>query len=117
MSLGRMFGVAMTLVLGACSAPGPYVYKANEFNRNLPTFAKEPAEISQVTVCYGSAGAAPADVVALAVQECARYGKQARFLKQDRFICPVLTPISAHYACDGPPRQSLPGAPPAPAVR
>ncbi len=100
MLLGRSVGLAALLALGACSAPAPYVYMANEFNRDLPTFRKEPTEISQVTVCYGSAGTTSADVVALAVQECARYGKQARFLRQDRFVCPILTPVSAHFACD-----------------
>lgn len=106
----RALGAASLLLsmVAACAAPEPFVYHRDEFNRELPTFRQEPTTISSVVVCYGTRGTTPADVIELAAAECARYGKQARFSYQDYFICPLMTPVSAHYACEAAPPGQTP---------
>ena len=106
----KFLGAASLLLsmVAACAAPEPFVYHRDEFNRELATFRQEPSTISSVVVCYGTRGTSPADVIELATAECARYGKLARFSYQDYLICPLTTPVSAHYACDPAPSAQTP---------
>jgi len=110
MSVTRFLLVISTVGLlaggvAACSAQ-PYVLHANEFNRSAVDFGKDPTDIEAVTICYRSSSTTPQDVRALAVKECAAFGKTARFIKQNYLSCPLLTPVAAHYSCDVKPSYS-----------
>lgn len=85
----------------ACAGP-PYVLDADEFNRSSAEFGKGPTDISSVVVCYSSSNASPDQVRALAVAACGEFGKSARYVDQDYLSCPILTPVSANFDCDGP---------------
>ncbi len=88
----------LCLALAGCSA-APFVYKVNEFDRSAPDFAGEPNNIAAVTVCYSSVSTQPGDVLDVARAECAKAGKKPRFSGQGYETCPLLTPVSAHFAC------------------
>lgn len=77
----------------------PYVYKADEFNRNAPTFRKVPADLNQVTVCFSGLAASKAQVEAVAAAACEKYGKAARNRRDSIGACPLLTPREAHFDC------------------
>ena len=70
-----------------------------EFNRELPTFAKEPLNIDSVIICYNKYGTKPEIVANMASAECARFNKKAEFLRQSLDQCPLSTPMAAVYAC------------------
>ncbi len=101
-----MTRLAMLLVLAAClagcSASEPFYYKVSEFNRNLPTFAKEPADIAEVGICYAKSSTTAETVRDMAVSRCAVFGKQAAFRGQDVLNCPMRTPVRAMYDCVAP---------------
>ena len=44
--------MALAIGPGACGAVDPYLYKADEFDRNSPTFNKQPADRDEATICY-----------------------------------------------------------------
>ena len=90
--------VVLCLVLAGCSA-SPFVYKDNEFDRTAPGFAGEPGDIAAVMVCYSSVNTAPEDVLDVARAECAKAGKKPRFTSQGYEKCPLMTPVSSHFAC------------------
>jgi len=96
------------LLAGGVAACGtqPYVYDASEFNRSAENFGKDPTDISSVTVCYKSSSTTPDAVRTLAINECAMFGKTARFIDQNYLLCPLTTPVAANYACDGPPSNT-----------
>lgn len=77
----------------------PYVYKADEFNRNAPTFRKEPADLTQVTICFSGLAASKAEVGALAAAACEKHGKEARNRRDSIGACPLLTPWEAQFDC------------------
>ena len=105
---GRTLIALVGLLTAACAAPEPFAYQIDEFNRSASTFRKTPANIPQVIVCYGKSGTTPEAVIEVARQECARVGKVPRFNRQDYLICPVLTPVSAHYDCLAPSQAAIP---------
>ena len=82
-----------------CSRIEPYVFKADEFNRDSSTFAKEPTDIETVTICYNKYGTTPGDLLEMAQSRCGDFSKTARFNHQDRLTCPLLTPVGAHFDC------------------
>ena len=98
----RLLPICLALMLGACALPAPYVYHANEFDRSAVGFGKDPTDISEVTICYASRNTSPADIVALARQECGRFGKVPVFDHQTYTLCPLTTPNAAVYACVAP---------------
>ncbi|MCB2101209.1 MAG: hypothetical protein KDE22_10095 [Rhodobacterales bacterium] len=98
----RRFVLASLFLLSACSAGDPYLYVKDEFDRERPGFGREPQDLEEVTVCYGSSGTQPAAVTDLARDACARVGKVARFRAQDLRSCPLTTPVAAHYDCLAP---------------
>ena len=77
----------------------PYVYTADEFNRNAPTFRKEPADRDQVTICFSGLAASKAEVEPMAAAVCEKYGKAARNRRDGIGVCPLLTPWAAHFDC------------------
>lgn len=87
------------LVLTACAATEPYVFKEREFDRDAPDFNKEPVDRSEVTICYGRMFSAVEDVAKLAETECGRFGKRAVARDEGFGACPMLTPIEAHFDC------------------
>jgi hypothetical protein len=76
------------------------VYYSDEFNRRRKDFGQERTDIANVTVCYNKSYTTPDAVRQLAVEECGKFTKQARFQKNDYNLCPLLTPVAAVYACE-----------------
>lgn len=91
----------MVLMLAALASCGgqPYVHVAGVYNRNSEVFKKGLADRSEVTVCYSKRKASPAEVTRLAVEECARFGKRARFSDQTLMTCPLFAPVGAVFEC------------------
>ncbi len=95
----------LVLVIGVisvtigCSRIEPYVFKADEFNRDSSTFAKEPTDVDTITICYNKYGATPRKLLEMAQRKCGDFSKVARFNHQDRLNCPLLTPVGAHFDC------------------
>ncbi len=85
----------------ACASP-PYVHIQNEFNRSLHGFSQESEDITEVTVCYSSSNTTNRDVMKLASDRCALFGKKAVFETQDYQTCPLSTPVAAQYVCVAP---------------
>lgn len=98
MRLPSPWTVVFCLVLAGCSA-SPFVYKDKEFDRLAPNFNAEANDIAAVMVCYSNVNTTPEDVLNVARAECAKAGKKARFSSQGYKDCPLLTPVSAHFAC------------------
>ncbi len=91
--------------VAACGAQ-PYVLDADEFNRQSTNFGMDPTDIDDVTICYRSSSTTPDAVRAMAMNECAMFGKTARFIDQNYLLCPLTTPVAANYACDSPPSNT-----------
>ena len=87
------------LFLSACSAPAPYVYKKNAFNRDAKDYGKDPVDIEEVVVCYGKSGTTPEAIRKIARQECSKFGRTPVFVRQTYDLCPLTTPVSAIYSC------------------
>lgn len=98
--------VALTAV-GGCTLPEPYVYKADEFNRESREFGKAPKDRTSVGICYNRKNTTPRHITEMAQAECAKYGKVARFSTQKRLECPVLTPMEAIFLCETQARNDL----------
>lgn len=102
-SLFRFFAaVGLLAVVSSCAPPPPYVYIEKEFDRDREDFGQDPTDITSVTICYNKRGTTPDAVVAMAAEQCARFGKQARFAGQDYDTCPLATPAAAHFDCVAP---------------
>ncbi|MBT3239251.1 MAG: hypothetical protein HOK06_08435 [Rhodospirillaceae bacterium] len=101
-TLARSFAIVVFITggLAACSTP-PSVYKKGEFNRADPDFGKEVTDITSVTICYSAYSSTPAEVAAMARDECGKVGKTAMFTGQSYDNCPLFTPVSANYQCVG----------------
>lgn len=94
----------MCLGLAACGGQ-PYVHIPDEFNRGSEDFGKDITDRADVTICYSADDTTPDVVRKLAVDECARFGKVAKFVDQNYSACPLLTPVSAHYECEEKPSK------------
>ncbi len=92
--------IGLLALATACARPA-YVHHGGEFNRSSSDFGKDVIDIEQVTVCYSSRGSTPAQVRALATEECAKVGKTAQFVEQNYANCPLQTPVSAIFSCLG----------------
>jgi hypothetical protein len=88
--------------VAACSLPKPYVFVADEFNREAPDFGKKPTDINDVSICYGSWGTTPDVVRKLAATECIKFDKVAVLRGQDYQFCPLMTPRRAVFDCRKP---------------
>ena len=80
--------MALAIGPGACGAVDPYLYKADEFDRNSLTFNKQPADRDEATICHNGIFTSGAVVAEMAARECGKFGK-----------CPLLTPVEARFAC------------------
>lgn len=88
--------------LAACSGEPPYIHRPYTINRDIPTFPDGP-EIKKgtsLTVCYAKSRATPAQIRALANEECAKGGLAAAFAYQAYDICPMVSPIAAVFSCE-----------------
>ena len=102
--------VAITVV--GCSAPDPYVWRPYTIDREHENFPEGPilASGSVIAICYTNRNATPALLTQMAKDECGRFGLSARFNGQDHGLCPLVTPIAARFACEGPTPQIVGGA-------
>ncbi len=91
--------LAFAVLAGCAASTVPYVYKAGEFDRSSPNFAKAPTDITSVTICYGTRGTTPEEIRDMAQTECAQFEKTARFTEQNYQTCPLLTPVAANFDC------------------
>ncbi len=89
------------LVVAGCAGE-PYILSPGEFTRSSEVFLKGVTDREMVTVCYAKSATAAASVTKAAVNECARFGKSAKFKEQNYKTCPLLTPVAAIYDCVGP---------------
>lgn len=90
---------AAVLLMTACSMPDPYVFLAEEFNRESVGFGKKPTDIEDVSICYGNWSTTPDVVRRLAVSECGKFDKDAVLTHQDYQYCALMTPRRAVFAC------------------
>jgi hypothetical protein len=61
----------------------------------------DKSEPQQVNICYNKATIDPADLLAMASQECAKYGGRAQLKDQTLFYCPAFSPVMMEFACVG----------------
>jgi hypothetical protein len=90
------------IVLLACfalTACAPFIYEADEFNRERPDFGRELKDRKAVDICYFTRNTAPQDILAMAEAECAKFGKTARYTYSEVGICPLATPTMGHFNC------------------
>ena len=93
---------ALSTFLAACAAQEPFVYEGGEFNRLREGFGQEPADRTEVVICYASNATTPATVRDLATGACGRVGKRAVFKKHVVSDCPLMTPSAAAFDCVSP---------------
>lgn len=85
-------------ILGGCSRAEPYVFRTAEFDRRV--LGKVPVAVpGEIQVCYSKMGTSPDEIVRLAEEECAKYGKSAQFIGNEIYQCPLSTPTTARYYC------------------
>lgn len=96
----RLAAFAALALLASCGGD-PYVKNANEFNRQSSYYLEGVRDRESVTVCYAKRRTTAAEVRALAVDECGRFGKVAVFSETSYAACPLNTPVAAVYACTG----------------
>ena len=95
----RLLVVGGVLLVAACSAPAPYVFRVDEFNRDAPGFGRLADDIESVSVCYSKFGTTAQGIREMAQAECGRYDKRAEFRYQDYSSCALMTPSHAVFAC------------------
>lgn len=97
-----LFALVSVLILSACTTEPPYIYKADEFNRNAANFAKEPKDRTSVEICYNKRSSTPKLLLQMAADECRRYGKRALFNKNENLECTISSPAQAVFWCLAP---------------
>ena len=94
-----VFFPLLVLWLSACTDSGPYIFKADEFDRKSQGFAKELKNRSVVEICYSKWSTTPEIVTQMAKDECRRFGKEAHFVSNRNLVCSIGTPAQAVYRC------------------
>jgi hypothetical protein len=91
----RSAGLAgiLCLALGACSQLAPTEAAPAAGPNGIP-------DANEVGVCYSSSASTPAQVAALATDQCPT-GTKAKWMSQgwDLDACPVLMPVRATFEC------------------
>ncbi len=98
-----LLGAALAVLVGGCNTAdptGPYVYRWDEFNRELPTFNKPQPEWEPVSICYNGLGTTDLDVQRMAEAECAKFGRAAEPIDNRFGRCPLLAPNEAVFRCN-----------------
>lgn len=93
------FLLGVSLGAGGCADQAAFVYDTGEFDRNSPTYAKEPADMKTVTICYARRVTSQQEVTRMAQAECDKFNKTARFDALEFLRCPILTPGGARFDC------------------
>ena len=97
------FVVGGILLLSAgCESTDPYVYSADEFDRDSPKFDDKPVDRTAVVVCYSGLFSPDESVSAVAAEECGRFGKEARRSSTSAGDCPLSVLLEAHFDCVAP---------------
>ena len=86
-------------LLSACTTSDPYIFNADEFNRDSPNFAKEIKDRSVVKLCYNKGSTTPQILFQIATDECARFGRIAYFLEHRNLVCSISSPAQAVFEC------------------
>ena len=95
-----IYSVAILTILAGCAADlQPYVYVSSEFDRTRKDYGKPLKDRNEVIICFNKHKTTPKIISNMAVLECARFNKRAVYVKQEPRLCPLMTPISAHYQC------------------
>ncbi len=93
---------ALMLLLSACSAFDPYVFRPSEFDRQSVTFNTEPTDITEVRICYQGLLTGQESIVALAEERCRQFDRTAEYISTRYGQCPLLTAAQARFACTRP---------------
>lgn len=101
---------ASAVALAGCGATDPYIYDPLEFDRTVPGYGTEPADIAEVSICYMGMVTSFDEVVGLAEARCRQFGKEAVFRDNGYWHCPASTPKTARFECVGP-GDAQPGTP------
>ncbi len=94
-----LVGFCLILALGpALSGCGmkPFIDGRREAGQTTPLGPSTP---DRVAVCYSSQSSSPADVMALAKEECAKTNRTPVFDGQDTFQCALFAPTRAYFKC------------------
>ena len=89
---------SLLLSISACGGQ-PYIYLTNEYDRESETFLKDIIDRDNVTICYAKRKTTPIAISRMAVAECKKFRKIARFREQSLQTCPLDTPIAAVFDC------------------
>ena len=98
-SLTLLLLLLLLLWLSACGATDPYVYNPGEFNRQSAGFNADPADISEVSICYQPLMTDRESVVTVAEERCREFDRTAEFLSTGHGRCPLATFARARFAC------------------
>lgn len=98
----------IAVVVAACAAPEPYVWRPYAIDREAADFPYGPElEVgSVIQICYSKSGATPQKIRQLANKECQRFGLAAHFEQTEYKVCPLLTPVTAEFSCKLPAGQA-----------
>jgi hypothetical protein len=97
-----LLGFCIVLALGpALSSCGmkPFVDGRREAGQKNTVGPSTP---DRVAVCYSSQGSTPAEILALAKEECAKTNRTPVFDGQDQFQCALFAPTRAYFKCVAP---------------
>ena len=95
----KVFLSLLVFSLSACIDAGPYIYKADEFNRRSADFGVELKDRSKVEICYNKWSTTPEILTQMAKDECGHFGKLARFVSNQDLACSISLPAKAVYWC------------------
>jgi hypothetical protein len=91
--------VALAGFVALVSGCAPYIYEADEFNRERADFGRELKDRTAVDICYFTRNTSPQDILAMAEAECAKFNKTARYRHSLVGECPMATPTMGRFAC------------------
>ena len=98
--LNKIFFLSLLVFwLSACTDSVPYIFIADEFNRESPVFGMELKDRSKVEICYNKRSTTPNIVTQMAKDECGRFGKAAHFVSHGDLTCSISSPAKAVYIC------------------
>ena len=89
----------MVFLAGCAADLQPHIYIPREFDRTRSDFNKPLKDRSEVLICFNKLKTTPQKIANMATLECARFNKNAEFVKQEADSCPLVTPIVARYRC------------------
>lgn len=85
--------------LAACSWPEPYILDTEEFNRESEGFKKPVTDRGGFAICYNTRKTTFEEVMALAREECAKFGKDVVAREGDTLRCSLKAPGSTLFRC------------------